>query len=164
MKDLDKANDAKNEQEPSTTALVEPTNVPLVWGQVEYWLNKGERYTRGYYTNEQLYTAIMGGQMQLWVAYKASKIRTIMLTQLDFYPECLQFRYVLIVGTPGSFNEIVHDFKKVELWAMTNGATRGCIIGRDAWIKKLAGFGYYKKSVVLVKELVNTDYPSNRRH
>src|SRR4051812_10422661 len=93
----------------STVALVLPSQLALVWGQVETWLEKGEKYTRGYFSNEDLYNAIAQGQMQLWVAYKQNLVRTIMLTQLDFYPQSVQFRYVLIVGAPGSFDEIIHD-------------------------------------------------------
>lgn len=140
----------------STVNLVTTDNIAMVWGQVEKWLNKGERFIRGYYNNNHLYNAVMAGQMQLWIALKDHKVRTVMLTQLDFYPECIQFRYVFIAGQKGSFREIIHAFKSVELWAMQHGATKGCIIGREGWVKLLSSFGYHKKSVMLIKDLVNT--------
>ncbi len=137
--------------------LVPPSSVPMVWGQVEPWLEKGEQYTRGYYNNEHLYNAVINGQLHLWISSKGNKVKTIMLTQFDYYPECVQFRYVLIVGETGSFREIIPAFRNVELWAIRNGATKGCVIGRDGWEKKLAKFGYHKQSVMLVKELVMTN-------
>jgi len=161
MKEIVKEKRINGDDVASTVALVNPQQIALVWGQVTPFLDKGEEYTRGYYKNEHFYNAIKSGQMQLWVAYKRSKVRTIMLTQLDFYPECIQFRYVFISGERGSFKEIVSNFKMVELWAIQNGATKGCVIGRDAWIKKLASFGYHKKSVLLVKDLVMTNGHDN---
>ena len=146
-------NKAKTVDNAVTISLVSPQLTPSVWGQVEKWLNKGEKHFRGYYKNEHLYNAIMSGQMQLWISFRQNKVRTIMLTQLDFYPEGLQFRFVYIGGEVGSFKEIVHAFRMVEIWAIDHGARKACIIGRDGWLKKLAKFGYHKKSIMLVKDL-----------
>ncbi len=134
--------------------LVEPQHVAMVWGQVTQWLEKGEKYWKGYYKPEHVYNAIISGQMQLWIGQSNSQIKIIMLTQLDFYPEGIQLRYTYIGGDTGSLKQVMKMFPKIELWAMEHGAVRGCVIGRDGWVKKLAKFGYQKTSVMLTKELV----------
>lgn len=134
--------------------LVKPEQVSLVWGQVTQWLDKGEKFFRGYYKNDHIYNAILGGQMQLWIGYKNAQVKIIMLTQLDFYPEGIQLRFTYIGGSVGSLAQVMPLFAKVELWGIEHGANKACVIGRDGWIKKLAKYGYQKKSVLLVKELV----------
>ena len=106
----------------------------------------------------------MTGQIQLWISHRQSKIRTIMLTQLDYYPECIQFRYLYLGGEIGSFKEIVNAWDMVNKWAIAHGATKSCIIGRDGWEKKLAKFGYHKKSVMLVKDLFTLAKTNGNSH
>ncbi len=134
-------------------SLVTPKTVPLVWQQVERYLEKGKKYLEPYYTKEDLYQIVLAGEMQLWISFKNSRVRTIMLTQFDHFPRCVQFRYVFICGERGSFDEIVYAFKMVEEWAVEKGATKGSIIGRDGWEKIMEPLGYHKRSVVLVKDL-----------
>lgn len=136
-------------------SIVEPNQLASVWGQVKYWLEKGEKIFRGYYKPEHVFNAISTGQMQLWVGHTRGEVKIIMLTQLDFYPEGIQLRYVYIGGEVGSYRKIEHLFGQSEVWGIKHGAVRACVIGREGWIKKLAKFGYHKKSVLLVKELVN---------
>lgn len=135
-------------------ALVEPAQLGMVWGQVETILDKGEEFFRGYYKTEHIYNAISCGQMQLWIGYKNAKVKIIMLTQFDFYPEGNQLRFVYMGGETGSLKQVMYMFGKVELWGIQHGARKACIIGRDGWLKKLARYGYQKKSILLVKELV----------
>lgn len=139
-----------------TVNMVEPNQLALVWGQVEKWLDHGEKFFRGYYKPDHIFNAISQGMMQLWIGHTNAKIRIIMLTQLDFYPEGTQLRFVYMGGEPRTFALIEHLFGKVEQWGVQHGAIAACVIGREAWIKKLAKYGYQKKSVLLVKPLVNT--------
>lgn len=134
--------------------LVKSEQLAMIWGHVVPWLDKGEKFFKGYYKNDHIFNAIQGGQMQLWIGYKNAQVKIIMLTQLDFYPEGIQLRFTYIGGDVGSLAQVMHLFSKVELWGIEHGAVRTCVIGRDGWIKKLAKYGYQKKSVLLVKELV----------
>jgi hypothetical protein len=139
-----------------TVALVKPEQVGMLWGQVETILESGEEYFRGYYKPDHIFNAVKSGQMQLWIGHTSWKIQIIMLTQLDFYPEGIALRFVYMGGEVGSLKQVMHLFSKVELWGVEHGANKAMVIGRDGWVKKLARYGYQKRSVMLTKDLIHT--------
>jgi hypothetical protein len=61
--------------------------VDSCWEQIEPYMEKAAKYTYGRYTCDDIYDSIKEHDYQLWVAFKDSKIKGAVVTNIGVYPK-----------------------------------------------------------------------------
>jgi hypothetical protein len=116
-------------------SLVHPTEIPLVWEQVEPLLAKVTEHTEGEITTEDYIEPLSLGEMQLWIAVKDEELHSVMVTQIIPYP---QKRILRILAIAGSEFKALYKFKDmVESFAIRSGCSALELWGRKGWKKLL---------------------------
>lgn len=140
--------------------MVAQNVLDMIWPQVLPLLEESRSWWQDYYTLEDVLSECKTGSMQMWVGVENRKIFAIGLTCIVDYPQCRKLQCMFLAGKGAK--TILPCIKEIEQWAALHGAIESEIIGRDAWIKLAAPFGYVKKSVVMVKRIASPAQKSNR--
>lgn len=139
--------------------MVAPEVLDLIWPQILPILEESREWWQDYYEMEDIKSLCRDGSMQMWVGVTDKKIFAMGLTSIGQYPRCRILKCIFLAGSGAK--TILPCLKEIEQWAAMYGATRSEIIGRDAWLRLAAPYGYVKSSIVMRKQIASQ---SNRRH
>lgn len=136
-----------------TITLVPSNYVHTLWDDVSGQLSKAVARSKGRWTMESLYEAIVSGRQHLWVAFNSDKkIDGVGTTELIQYPGkkmlCVQF-----LGGK-NFNDWVWDMvEKYNDWAKDNNCSGIEATAREGFWKWLQQDGFEKSYVVYEKRI-----------
>ncbi len=126
-------------------------SIDLVWNEIEPYLNDALSYGQGEHTKQEIYNALCGRDMQLWVAYNDSGCLAMCITQIHYFPRCK--RLSLLYAGGEEMETWVHHWHTIKEWAKEQGCTKCRFYGRDGWQKKFKCFGFKKIYTVLEADL-----------
>lgn len=125
-----------------------------MWHIVLPFIKRALERGHGEYEAEDIYFAIIKGEMQLWAVYGAeiSRLSAICVTEVIQFPKKKMASVVLISG------EGIHDWmhllpEVIEEWAREKGCEEIRVNGRAGWLKALAVYGYSKRYITVGKKL-----------
>lgn len=129
--------------------------VSAIWPKCLPHIIKGEKHWKMFYTLESMLDNLITGRQQLWCAIEGPKVIGVVITQLDKFPETLALRYQYLGGEGFDPDHMLPWVRKMEIWAIQQGATLVDFMGRDAHKRLLAALGYQEVGRVYRKQLVN---------
>jgi hypothetical protein len=115
------------------------------WGLLEGLIEKEDSL----FTRDEIEHNLCYDLMQLWTVTDERGVAAVAVTQFQQFGDIL-ICAVILLGGRGMSNWI-HHMDDLEAWALSRGASRMKIHGRDGWERRLSG--YRKTSIVLSKEL-----------
>lgn len=136
--------------------------IDVLWSRVVPHLLKGEKHWRMFYSLEQIKENLFAGHQQLWCAIEGPNVIGVVITQLDRYPEVCMLRFQYLGGKGFDPSYMLPWVRKMEIWAMHNGASGVDFVGRDAYMKLLVKNGYQCVGRVYRKQLINDNNISRR--
>ena len=122
--------------------------VDFLWVTIEPMIEKALKRGLGEWAAADIRAALLNRDMQLFAAYRDSKIQAVMVTQILSYPQMKVCDLVLCGGEGlGFWKDNISD---VEAWASQQGCRMARLFGRRGWIKAL---NWQEAYTVIYKEL-----------
>lgn len=122
--------------------------IPQVWPRVERLVSRGLTRADGRYRAEDVLRALLGRDMQLWLA-AGDRIEAICITEIVRYPR--QQRCNLFLCAGAGRRRWIRLLDTIERWARTQGCVAIELQARPGWLRVL--HGYRQTHVLLRKEL-----------
>jgi hypothetical protein len=130
--------------------------VQCSWKVVLPMLQRALEYCDGEITAEDLFTFIMQGMMDLWVAYEEEKIWAVAVTEIAQYPRMRMLRIVALSGEDiqvwKHFDAYLERYAFLQGCKMLEGLTR---LGMEKVAKE---FGWRRRFVVLRKQVATVTH------
>jgi len=126
-------------------------NIPIVWEDVAPLVEEGLEYSEGGFGVDDIYSLLLQGKQQLWLATEGREVRGCAVTELVNYPQRMACLIVLVAGIEFEKWSAMADL--IEYWAGERGAQFMLAYGRKGWQKRMHSFGYTTQSVVYTKSL-----------
>ena len=112
---------------------IQPQQLDFIWEKAKKELARIE--TDGYLTDENIYTAIKNGEMQLWQC-----ANLFIVTQIKTYPSGYKNAVILLCAGNNVDPVSVIIIEQLSQWAKQLGCNSLDIYGRRGWKKKLPQF------------------------
>lgn len=138
---------------------VKSEHIPLIWPEVQPFLESALFYSEGEYHISDIYNLLMYHKMQLWVATLPDGLHGCAVTEILNYPQKQICSMVLMAGHSLDAWEQIADM--IEQWAYDEGCdlVRNC--ARPGWKRRAAKHGYSQSYVVFTKTLRVNDENSH---
>ena len=129
------------------------SQITEVWDNCKEYIEMGNNKSKQEMTIDDIYERLLKAEMQLWLVFDGdAKIKSVLTTEVVFYPRMKTCRIVTLGGT--ELDIWVEQFLDVlEEWAIDNDCVAMETACRKGFIKKLEKFGYEHTYTILTKEL-----------
>ena len=134
-------------------SLVPADHVEYVWDSVKDYLLPAIRVTGGRYMLYDVYSALMSGEMHLWIAFNDDKeILGCEVTRVTDYPSR---RVLTSLFTGGRKIQLWKDpmMDVLVRWAEDNQCTGIEGYGRKGWIRMLDSYGVKQSLILFEKDI-----------
>lgn len=133
------------------TALtgVRSDRIEALWPRVLPFVDRALGHAGGRYAAEDVLSALLKAQMQLWIAVGGDRIEAVLVTEIVDYPR--QRRCNLFLGAGNALEACLAHLPAIEAWARAQGCDAIEAGGRPGWERVLPGFR--RTQVMLEKEL-----------
>lgn len=137
----------------SVSGLVfhEPSDLPGLWEAVWSLLAPAVAMSNGRHSEASVCRALLDRRDQLWTWWDEGELVCVVVTELNRYPGGVTCCDLMWCGGRNMELWAKPMLAIVERWAMENGCTLMCIVGRPGWERALPGFR--RSAVVLEKGL-----------
>lgn len=119
---------------------IEPSSVEVLWGTVEYFLQKYPGNFTTYTTPADLKKAVFEERLDCWVGIVDQEIKLVGIT--CFQGTAKKYLEILWIGGTNfrEFKEAALD--KLEKWGALHGAEEIVFGGRPGWVREMADLGF----------------------
>ena len=121
------------------------------WPQLEEMLDQLQ-HTWRYWTKDNIYQALMRGQLQMWGVGPPPRATLILLTSVDVYSA---MKVLTVVWAAGTFDDKMIPLVDAtfEDYAQLNGCDEIEVRGRLGWTAKLRPIGFRSETVTYVRKV-----------
>lgn len=136
-------------------ALVPVTSekIERIWPHVRRYVESFLRHADGLYEADDIKSALVARDMQLWVAVRENRIQALGVTQIVRHPRA---SICHLVGVAGDNRRLIARFEKdVSAWAQANGCRHFEALARRGWLKVLPEMGWRAVGTVVRKEIAS---------
>lgn len=130
---------------------IRPDLTHKVWPLIEQWVGEALTHGGGNDTPEKIRTALIGGTMQLWLAWDGSRAHGCCITELFESPRGKTCGLVIVSGR--GFENWRHLIEPIKAWAVAEGCSRMEAGGRDGWGVHLKRDGWRRVRTVIEMDL-----------
>ena len=130
-----------------------PADVDIMWGWCQPWIARALKHSKGELNSYHIYTALLMGQMQLWVAFTKHQPVGICITEIREHPTGIKDCLCRVVA--GDHVEQWADsvIRILTAWAKIEDCDYIVGEGRPGWTRYLLSFGFHEISRVAAKKL-----------
>lgn len=121
--------------------MVPKDHVLNVWSQVRPHVAKGVEYSYGRFETDDVLDMLLEQDFILWIAFDASGIKGIVVTNFAVYPR-KKYLYLTFCGGEDGFEWKTQMLKLLQHWAYDNGCDGIEAAGRLGWAKIFKNDGY----------------------
>lgn len=124
-------------------------SVAVLWPRIEAIVARAIPYGDGRYAAEDVRERLLARDMQLWLCWRGTEPRAVLVTEIVHYPRSRRCNLFLCAGDGAV--DWLSSLPLIEEWARHQGCDAIDCQGRSGWERVLPG--YRKTHVCLKKEL-----------
>ena len=132
---------------------VSPTNIGLVWPQIEHFINSAFATELGDEDPVQVRKELSNGDAQLWVIHSASGIKAAGITRISIVPAGRRVCFCVALGGEDLPSWVEALDREASKFAKDYHCNSIRVTGRPGWKRVMKPLGYKESFVIVEKAL-----------